>query len=204
MSTRLTPDDDLHRALAAGGDITLAPGTYSGSFELSASVTLRGEPGAVLDAQGRGPVLLCQDDALELSLSDLTLRGGHSELGAAVCLVAQSNLTLRRCTLVDNRAVQLAAGGAGAAAGHLVLEHCTLDESSSVWLLEQAQAELLNCRVAGQVGVVDGAQLTAEGGAIERLLLRANPRHTPTARLSGVAVASVHNDAALPGHLIAQ
>jgi hypothetical protein len=75
--------DGLQAALdAARPDdvVEVGSGLHIGSFRASVPLTLRGEPGAVLDAQGRR-VLWAADD---IEVEGLTLRGAFADEGAAI------------------------------------------------------------------------------------------------------------------------
>ncbi|WP_428774545.1 nitrous oxide reductase family maturation protein NosD [Vibrio sp.] len=67
----VNPSDDLQAALnsaSAGDTIVLLPGRYVGNFTIPTAMTLSGEQGAVIDAQGK-------DNALTLTSSDVTVEG---------------------------------------------------------------------------------------------------------------------------------
>ncbi|MGL6251917.1 MAG: nitrous oxide reductase family maturation protein NosD, partial [Billgrantia desiderata] len=58
---RIAPGDgplQLHiDAAAPGSELILAEGLYSGSILIDKPLTLRGEPGAILDGEGNGDVI---------------------------------------------------------------------------------------------------------------------------------------------------
>ncbi len=102
---RLTPDDgrlQSHLDRAAPGDVLiLAPGVYPGGLTIRVPLTLRGEPGAVLDGSGQGDVARVQ--APRVTLEGLTLRHSGRNLTAmnAGVFVEKSaaGVTLRGNTL---------------------------------------------------------------------------------------------------------
>lgn len=66
----VTPSDDLHQVVAsapAGATLRLAPGVHRGNLRIEHPLTLEGEPGAVIDAAGRG-------DGVRIAAEDVTLR----------------------------------------------------------------------------------------------------------------------------------
>ena len=72
---------ELSHALAdaADGDtIVLQPGEYSGNFVISKKIKLRGCPGAIIDAEGRGTALLIRSSDAEVS--DLRIKNFGSDL----------------------------------------------------------------------------------------------------------------------------
>lgn len=102
---RLSPDhgplqDHLERA-APGDVLTLAPGVYPGGVLIGTPLTLRGEPGAVLDGGGRGDVIRVR--APRVTLEGLTVRHSGRDLTAmnAGIFVEKSaaGVTLRGNTL---------------------------------------------------------------------------------------------------------
>ncbi len=202
MSVRVSTTDNLHRALAQGGEITLLAGVHTGSFEAATDVVITGEEGAVLDANGRGSVLLVQEDDLTVVVEGVTLRGGHAELGAGVCVVANSQVTLRKCRLEANRPVQMRAGGVGVGAGSVTLDRCELAEGDDVWVMAQGHISLLHTKMPGQVAVMDGSTANIEDSSVGKLRLRGTPRATPTATVTRSGIAEVDNDEAMPGNLI--
>ncbi|MFT6144317.1 MAG: hypothetical protein ACJARS_004383 [bacterium] len=202
MSVRVSTKDNLHRALAQGGEIILLAGVHTGSFEAATDVVIIGEEGAVLDANGRGSVLLVQEDDLTVVVEGVTLRNGHAELGAGLCLVANSQVTLRKCRLEANRPVQLRAGGVGVAAGSVTLDRCELGEGDDVWVLAYGHLSLLHTQIPGQVAVMEGATAHIDGSSVGKLRLRGSPRATPTATVTRSGIAEVDNDEAMPGNLI--
>ncbi|MGR2738749.1 nitrous oxide reductase family maturation protein NosD [Billgrantia sp. Q4P2] len=76
---------------APGSELTLAPGIHTGGIQIDKPLTLRGEPGAILDAEGSGDVIRVR--AEDVHIEGLTLRnsgfnltemnaGIHAERGA--------------------------------------------------------------------------------------------------------------------------
>lgn len=84
----------LARAIAeaeAGDEIILSPGRYDGPVTLSKTLTLTGEPGAVIDAGGTGSVVLV--DAPEAVVRGLHLTGSgrvHEPIDAGVKLTRKA------------------------------------------------------------------------------------------------------------------
>ena len=77
----VTPEHDLGQVIAnaqPGDSLLLSAGRYAGPLTLSRSITLTGEPGAVIDGQGRGRVITV--DAPDVSLSGLTITNSGSSL----------------------------------------------------------------------------------------------------------------------------
>ncbi|WP_445156518.1 nitrous oxide reductase family maturation protein NosD [Halomonas sp. E14] len=92
---RIAPNDGPLQshidAASPGSELILAEGTHTGGILIDKSLTLRGEPGAILDAEGHGDVI--RVTAADVRIEGLTLRnsgfnltdmnaGVHAERGA--------------------------------------------------------------------------------------------------------------------------
>lgn len=79
----LAPGDDLAAAVASaapGDEILLAAGVHAGPVVLDRALTLRGEPGAVLDGGGEGSVVTVT--APGVTIRDLTIRASGLDRAA--------------------------------------------------------------------------------------------------------------------------
>ncbi len=68
---KVTPDQPLQQLLdqaAAGDQLLLQPGVYRGNFSINKALTLKGQPGAVIDANGT-------DSALTLKAENIRIEG---------------------------------------------------------------------------------------------------------------------------------
>ncbi|QYK13281.1 nitrous oxide reductase family maturation protein NosD [Shewanella rhizosphaerae] len=87
--------ESLRTALASApndAEIRVLPGRYLGRFEINQPLTLRGEPGAVLDAKGAGSALVVS--ASDVTLTRLTIRNWGRDLyekDAAIRLLPGAN-----------------------------------------------------------------------------------------------------------------
>ena len=204
---RLTPGDDVQAALSGGGVVCFSAGVYPGAFTLGANVTLRGDPGAVLDAAGKGSVLQVSDDDLQIRVEGITLRNGHNDAGGGLFLHGWSDVTVDRCVVEGARASQ-AGGAVYVSAGRLTVTGsefrgnagrfgqdliatgasdvtiATSSFSSDIAAREGAVVSLTNSTVAGTVDV------------------RGTTTRGPTVTIAGGSVPRVRNDAAVPGTVI--
>lgn len=107
---RLTPADSIEeaaRSLQAGDTLVLAPGVYHQSVTLgelvgtpTAPITIRGEPGAILEPTEKdGVLVLGANRAQYLVIEGLTIRNAPR---AGILINATRHLTVRRCALLDN------------------------------------------------------------------------------------------------------
>ncbi|HMB71898.1 MAG TPA: nitrous oxide reductase family maturation protein NosD, partial [bacterium] len=89
------------RAADSGGTLHVPAGVHPGPFTLDRPVTLAGEPGAVLQGNGKGDVL--KITAPDVTLRGLTIRGTGTSLdqeNAGVTVLAD-RVTVEDCTLED-------------------------------------------------------------------------------------------------------
>lgn len=93
----------LAAVMAAAGEgdvIVLAPGRHAGPVRIEKSLTLRGRPGAIIDAGGLGSVVTV--DAPDVTVAMLTLTGSgrsHEEIDAGVSLTRKAG----GARILDNR-----------------------------------------------------------------------------------------------------
>jgi nitrous oxidase accessory protein len=110
-------------ATAEPGDVVLLrPGTYAGPLEIARAITLRGEPGAVIDGGGRGTVL--RVTASGASVENVTLRGSGGdvqETDAGIHVASASLVALRGLVLSD-----VLYGIYGERSEGLLVENCRL------------------------------------------------------------------------------
>lgn len=201
---RLNPGDDVQAALTGGGVVCFAPGVYLGAYTVDRSVTLRGEPGAVLDAAGKGSVLLVAQDDLVVGVEGLTLRNGHNAAGGGLLLRGYSAVTLASCVVEGARASE-AGGAVYAAAGQLVVTASEFRGNAGSFgqdLIATGVAEVTvrGSRFGGDVAAREGAVLeltdTAVAGTVD---VRGTTTRGPKVTIAGGAVARVQNDERVPG-----
>ena len=103
----VAPGDDLAAAVAAaapGDELVLSAGTHAGRLTLDRALTLRGEPGAVLDGGNAGSVVTVT--APGVTITGLGIRGSGGDraaMDAGVLLTKGARGALvERNTLVDN------------------------------------------------------------------------------------------------------
>lgn len=190
----IKPGDDLAGQLAAGGVLVLAAGVHVGPLWIERSVTLRGEPGAVLDAQFHGSVVRVEADDLEVRLEGLTLRGGVAEVGGGVLLNGYSSLILDDCTIEGNAAPKNGGGGIYAARGTLTVSGCRFQHNSGrcggdVLLTGVVEAVFEGSQLDGDLAVREGAKLVLRdcdvGGVLD---LRGTSTRAPAVELDGAQV----------------
>lgn len=188
-------------------EVLLAAGVHRGGLEIGRSLLLRGEPGAVLDAEGRGRALIVQVDDARVRVEGLTLRGGHAEAGADLYVNGWSEVELVDCRLEEGDA--RAGGGAGAwiAAGTVAFLRCAFAGHRARWgsdLVATGASEVRAeaCRFAGDVAAREGALLSLSACRVEgRLDLRGTTTRAPQVHLQSTEVALLVNDPERPAEL---
>lgn len=211
---RIEPGQAIAPHLVPGAIVSLAPGVHRENLLIEASVTLRGEPGAVLDAARGGPVIHVDLDELSVTIQDLTLTGGVGEAGGAVRVSGWSEVSLERCALVGNEATQDGGGIGGGVYAHrgmLRLLDCTFRDNrarsaTDFALAGAARAELRGGHFAGDVYVLEGAELTAVGTVIAgKLRARGTTTRAPVLTLRGVRIdGGLDNDVNLPATVVVE
>ena len=89
-------------ASAPGDTVLLQRGVHAGPLQVVRAVTLRGEPGAVLDGGGRATALLVGADGVVVE--DLRIRGSGNRvitIDSGVRVISASRVVLRRLVLAD-------------------------------------------------------------------------------------------------------
>lgn len=135
---------------ASLGAIPLASGITVDASGLNEGITLDGGPGAnrIFHLTTTAPV----------TLTGLTLTGGEAPgaRGGAILTDAGTALTLRRCTLTGNTALE---GGAVFSLGRLTLERCTFTGNTGGYggaLQCQGRTDITHCTIAGNHGSTAG------------------------------------------------
>ena len=144
----------------AGDTLVFARGVHRGTLVLRVPVTLRGEPGAVLDGGGRGTVVTLA--ASGSVIEDLEVRGSGSDVmgaDAGVHVLAAEGVRLTRVRMRD-----VLYGIYAERATHLTLERCRLvgrvaplddtGDGNGVNLWYSADATIRDCDVSRFVDAV--------------------------------------------------
>ncbi len=205
---RIEPGSPIAVHLVPGAVVCLGAGVHTESLVIAASVTLRGEPGAVLDAGRAGPVVQVDEDELVVVIQDLVLRGGAGEAGGGLRLCGWSEVTLSHCTIEGNEAM-LAGGGIGGgiyqSRGMLRLRDCALRgnrarTASDYAIVGAARGEVRGGSFAGDIEVLEGAELTLVGCSVAgHVGARGTTTRAPVLVVRGTRVdGGVDNDANLP------
>lgn len=180
---------------AAGDVIEFAPGT-SGRIDLQSTLTItrdltiRGNPGVVLDGGGAVRVLNLSASAT-VELSRLTIRRGFAAGGNGGGILSAARLTLRDCVIENNQATL---GGGLFAAGPYWMINSTVDNNSAIGpgggIYDNATAAsgIRDSQIRGNVSNVDGGGIYHDSRSplsIERSTISGNQSATTVPRQGG-------------------
>ena len=197
----LSPGTDIQPHIQADAVICLAAGRYPGALRIEVPVTLQADQGAVLDAEGKGPVIHVAQNGIEVRLRGLTLSGGASEFGAGLLVDTYAEVAVDRCTLRGNEGGQGGAAGLGAMRGRLLVRQLKADPDQDIVLGGRAEAAIEASTLPGALSVRDGAKVGIRGGQVGPIDLRGTTSRKPELVLEGVDTGVVDNHPTVPGTL---
>ncbi len=152
---------DILDGLSVGSVLCFEPGRYVAQLMVRRSLTLRGlAEGVVLDAKGRGPVIVVNGSDATVEITDLTLRcgsGGAGGHGGNLSVSRSKYVVVRRATLEAGESDGNGGGALFARIGEVVLEGCRLTanhgaKAAAVLADEVAHVTLRDCVIAGNTG----------------------------------------------------
>lgn len=201
-TTRIAPGDNLAAALTEGAVICLAPGEHQGPVEIAHSLTVIGEPGAIISGGGRGPAVRILTHKIQVTLQGLTLTDGYAEAGSGLFLDGFAEVLLDDCTIEGNRQGSGPGTGLYVGLGHLTVRGTTFGENDDVVITQIGKATFERSTIQGDMQVTDGAEVQIRGGSIAgTLTVRGTTSRAPTVVLAGVKTGDIANDEQLPGDL---
>ncbi len=162
---------DLQKAIndaPAGATVRVPAGAWPVQLVIDKAVTLVGEPGAVLDGGGRGPVVRIAAPRANVRLEKLTLRNGNAEAGGAVAFQEAKKLELVDCTFERNAAPAYGGGGAFLAGESAELHRCrfvgnTGRQGAGLLVDQTCQLVVRDCLFAENVALTGGGAKVKEG-----------------------------------------
>jgi len=129
----VTPVDDLQQVLDAsrnGDVITLNAGRYLGNFIIRQQITLQGNSGAIIDAQGKGHALILKNAGI--TIDNLTIVNWGNDL-------TEQNSGIYANEKIDNKR-----------ATDITISNNTLNgDGFGIWLNHVTQAQVFNNSVSG-------------------------------------------------------
>jgi hypothetical protein len=201
-TVRISPGEAISPHLTDGAVICLEPGVHTGGLTLGANVVLRGEPGAILDGQGRDPVIQILAHEKKITLEGLILRGGYGESGGGLYLDGFSMVTVDNCSFEGNLSMEGGGPGLVATGGLLSLKNTRFAAEDDLIFDILAQVTMTNCSIAGDLRISDGAKVKASDSTIAGVLtLRGTTSRSPTVELSHCTIGKIDNSPDLPATL---
>ena len=211
---RVEPGQHIEPLLLDGADLVLAPGIHVGCIVVEHNVSISGEPGAILDADRRGPTLAIAEDGLQIRISGVTIRGGAGEAGGGLRLTGRSEITLTNCTFDDNEATlggSGVGGGVWCGRGKVALVDCRFTQNrarngNDLYLTNVGWVTVSGGSFAGDIFVGEGARFDATATRIHgRLSSRGTTTRAPMISLRGTQVSGgIDNDANLPASYVVE
>ena len=136
-ATLVTVDDDLQNVLDAsqnGDVITLSAGKYLGNFVIAKQITLRGENGTVIDAQGHGNGLVLKNSYI--TIDNLNIINWGADLDA------ENSGIYANEQVANERAV-----------GLVIKNNSLSGDGFGIWLNHATKATIVNNKVNGNLSL---------------------------------------------------
>ena len=197
----LSPGTDIQPHIEADAVICLAAGRYPGPLRVEVPVTVQAESGAVLDAEGKGPVIHIARNGIRVRLRGLTLSGGSADFGSGVLVDSYAEVLMDDCTLERNERGRGGAAGLGAIRGRLMVRNLTAAADQDIVLDGTTEAAIESSTLGGRLAVLDGAKVGIRGGSVGPVELRGTTTRRPELVLDTVETPLVENHPSVPGKL---
>lgn len=192
--------ESASKAVQPGAVVCLAPGVHPGALFIGEPGTyeIRGEPGAIVDAGGKGAALRVSTDDATVHVVGVEFRGGHAELGGGARVDGYATVVLEDCAFAGSRGAQGGVAGLGVSAGTVTARRVRFAED--VLFTGTGEVTLDDCDVTGELRAREGAQVIVHGGVVGALDVRGTTTRAPSVRFDGAQLlGAVHNDDAYPG-----
>lgn len=193
--------EDVASQLSPGATVCLGAGVHRVNLDLTHGVTLRGEPGTVLDGGGRGPVVRVGVHGQTIRLEHLEIRGGAHEFGSGLLVEGYSDVLLTGCTVSENQRGPSGGHGIGVHRGNVVVQGGSVTDEAVVTTAATATFEgaVLQSLIARE-----GASVTVTGGSVATLALFGTSTRQPTVTVRGAQVGRTDNGSAYPGTVVVE
>lgn len=203
-TARLKPGDDVAKALAGGGVVCLAAGRYVGGLWIEGSVTIQGEEGVIIDANGRGPAIFVNGEGARVVVRRVTLTNGHSELGGGVRVSAWADVSFEDCVIEGNVGQQNGGNGAGVGSGTVRFARTAFGPLDDLLLTGASEVEFDDCAIAGRIRLREGSQVRVVGGSVAGPIdVCGTTTRAPRLEVVGTNLGGgITNDDELPGEIV--
>lgn len=193
--------DDVASQLSPDAVVCLGAGVHLVNLDLTHGVTLRGEPGTVLDGGGRGPVIRVGVHGQKVRLENLEIRGGAHEFGSGVLVEGYSDVVLSACVVAGNQRGPSGGNGIGVHRGNVIVQGGSVQDEAVVTTAATASFEGASVQ---SLVAREGAEVTVAGGSVARLALFGTSTRQPTVTVQGATVGETHNGSAYPGTVVVE
>ncbi|MCC7383650.1 MAG: hypothetical protein IT384_17550 [Deltaproteobacteria bacterium] len=167
-----------------GSVIHLPAGTLRGTLVINKSITLRGAGAdqTILDGNGRGPVIAVDAPGAEVQIEELAIVGGRAGAGGAISVDNGAKVTVVGCLLQRNLARTGRGGAIAVDHGSVSVRECTLLDNraqlgGAIFVGGSAKVEISATIIADNVGVRGGAIAAIEGADLEVWTCRLERNH---------------------------
>ncbi len=195
-TVRVAAGEPLASKLTEGAVVCLGPGEHVGPLVVEHTVTLVGDPGAVLTSHGAGPVLTVTTHQIAVTLRGIRIADGYAETGSGVYVDAYASIVLENCVIEGNRESMGPGRGLWMVMGDLVSRDCVFRDD--VMISGIATARFEGGRVEA-LSVGDGAQVALVAGEVGRLSVAGTTSRAPEVSVQGAKIGVVENDPDVPG-----
>ena len=197
----VSPGEDVASQLSPDATICLAAGVHRVNLDLTHGVTLRGEPGTVLDGGGRGPVVRIGANGQQIRLEGLEIRGGSHEFGSGLLVEGYSDVSLARCTIAGNEQGPGGGAGLGVRRGRVLVTGGRIPDEVIVTTVAEARFDGTHL---GTLVASDGADVAMRSGKIDRLVVRGTSTRQPRVAVQGSEVGATDNTGQYPGMVVVE
>jgi len=166
--------DNIHEIidkLPPEGTLVLTSGTWDVNLIIKRSINIMGERDTILNGSEYGCVIKIDEPGLKVALSNLTIYGGMSEVGAGIRLSDNSEVTVEHCVIRNNSAVR-SGGGVFASRGSLLLVDSIFNQNSAqvgggINTASTATVKIMNCMFFENAAEIGAGAYVSDGSQIE-------------------------------------
>ena len=196
----VSPGEDVASQLSPDASICLAAGVHRVNLDLTHGVTLRGEPGTVLDGGGRGPVVRIGANGQQIRLEGLEIRGGSHEFGSGLLVEGYSDVSLAGAPSPET---SRSGGGAGLGVrrGRVLVTGGRIPDEVIVTTVAEARFDGTHL---GTLVASDGADVAVRSGKVDRLVVRGTSTRQPRVAVQGSEVGATDNTGQYPGMVVVE
>ncbi|MDQ3262091.1 MAG: right-handed parallel beta-helix repeat-containing protein [Myxococcota bacterium] len=158
-------------AAAPGAEILIPAGVHRETVVITKPLVLRGDPGAILDGGGEGPVIAINvPPGPPVRVIGLTVRNGSAQAGGGIS-IQKGVVEIDQCVISGNRATGFGGGGLYSQGQRLTVTRCRFEENrgrqgGAVFLDGAVQATVTEALFARNGGFWGGAVRLREAATL--------------------------------------